>query len=32
MTADIARGTPVIAAGLEVYTAELARQFQAAAA
>jgi colanic acid/amylovoran biosynthesis protein len=32
MAADIARGTPVIAAGLEVYTAELARQFQAAAA
>ena len=28
---DIARGTPVITAGLEAYTAELARQFAAAA-
>ena len=31
VAADIARGTPVIAAGLEAYTAELARQFAAAA-
>ncbi len=32
LAADIARGTPVIAAGLETYTAELARLFAAAAA
>ncbi len=31
VAADIARGTPVITAGLEIYTAELARQFAAAA-
>ncbi len=30
LAADIARGTPVIAAGLEAYTAELAAQFAAA--
>ena len=27
MAADIRKGDPVVAAGLEVYTAELARQF-----